>query len=121
MKIRQNLHIHSAHSCDSACATLNDIQKEMTDLGMSEFGISDHLHTQYNLCDIQGLSYPQIAKLINISEGTLRSRLHYAHRQLQGLLADEQRHEGMSKALRGMVKIDSAERICDIVEELAKN
>ena len=39
-----------------------------------------------NLCDIQGLSYPQIAKLINISEGTLRSRLHYAHRQLQGLL-----------------------------------
>ncbi|MBR2440027.1 MAG: hypothetical protein IKB25_07540 [Lentisphaeria bacterium] len=54
MKIRQNLHIHSAHSCDSACATLNDIQKEMTDLGMTEFGISDHLHTQYNLCDIQG-------------------------------------------------------------------
>ncbi len=42
-----------------------------------------------NLCDIQGLSYPQIAKLINISEGTLRSRLHYAHRQLQGLLSDE--------------------------------
>ena len=54
MKIRQNLHIHSAHSCDSACATLNDIQKEMTDLGMKEFGLSDHLHTQYNLCDIQG-------------------------------------------------------------------
>ena len=41
--------------------------------------------------------------------------------EVQGLLADEQRHEGMSKALRGMVKIDSAERICDIVEELAKN
>ena len=42
-----------------------------------------------NLCDIQGLSYPEIAKIINISEGTLRSRLHYAHRQLQGILADE--------------------------------
>ena len=54
MKIRQNLHIHSCHSCDSACATLNDIQKEMTALGMTEFGLSDHLHTQYNLCDIQG-------------------------------------------------------------------
>ena len=40
--------------------------------------------------------------------------------EVQGLLADEQRHESMSKALRGMVKIDSAERICDIVEELAK-
>ena len=54
MKIRQNLHIHSSHSCDSACASLNDIQKEMTALGMTEFGLSDHLHTQYNLCDIQG-------------------------------------------------------------------
>lgn len=42
-----------------------------------------------NLCDIQGLSYPQIAKLTNISEGTLRSRLHYAHRLLQSYLADE--------------------------------
>ena len=41
--------------------------------------------------------------------------------EVQGLLADEQRHEKMSNALRGMVKIDSAERICDIVEELAKN
>ncbi len=54
MKIRQNLHIHSSHSCDSACATLADIQKEMTSLGMTEFGLSDHLHTSYNLCDIQG-------------------------------------------------------------------
>ena len=54
MKIRQNLHIHSQHSCDSACATLADIQKEMLNCGMSEFGVSDHLHTHYNLCDIQG-------------------------------------------------------------------
>ena len=41
--------------------------------------------------------------------------------ELQGLLVDEERREQMSKALRGLVKIDSAERICDIVEELAKN
>ncbi len=42
------------------------------------------------LCDIAGLSYPQIAKMLHISEGTLRSRLHYAHKQLQGLLSDAQ-------------------------------
>ena len=54
MKIRQNLHIHSQHSCDSASATLADIQKEMLKYGMTEFGLSDHLHTHYNLCDIQG-------------------------------------------------------------------
>ena len=40
--------------------------------------------------------------------------------EVQGLLVYEQRRETMAKALRGMVKIDSAERICDIVEELAK-
>ena len=53
MKIKQNLHIHSMHSCDSACAALNDIQQEMLALGMTEFGVSDHFHTRYNLCDIQ--------------------------------------------------------------------
>ncbi len=41
------------------------------------------------LCDIMGMSYPEISKMLHISEGTLRSRLFYAHRQLQGLLADE--------------------------------
>ena len=41
--------------------------------------------------------------------------------EVQGLLVDEQRREDMSKALRGLVKLDSAERICDIVEMLAKN
>ena len=41
--------------------------------------------------------------------------------EVQGLLVDEERRENMSKALRGLVKLDSAERICDIVEDLAKN
>lgn len=41
--------------------------------------------------------------------------------EVQGLLVDEQRRENMSKALRGLVKLDSAERICDITEELVKN
>ncbi len=41
------------------------------------------------LSDIQGLSYSEIAAMLKISEGTLRSRLHYAHKQLQGILADE--------------------------------
>ncbi len=41
------------------------------------------------LCDIMGLTYPEISQMLNISEGTLRSRLHYAHKQLQGILAEE--------------------------------
>lgn len=53
MKIRQNLHIHSRHSCDSGCAALNDVQGEMLKLGIKEFGVSDHLHTQYNRGDME--------------------------------------------------------------------
>lgn len=41
--------------------------------------------------------------------------------EVQGLLVDEERRERMSQALRGLVKQDSAERICGMVEELAKN
>lgn len=43
------------------------------------------------MCDIMGMSYAEISALLKISEGTLRSRLFYAHRQLQGLLAGEDR------------------------------
>ena len=54
-----------------------------------------------------------------ILESECTSEILYA--QVQGLLVDEERREKMAGALRGMVKLDSAERICDIVEELAKN
>ena len=37
-----------------------------------------------------------------------------------GLLADENRRQEMTQALHKLVKADSAQRICDIVEELAK-
>jgi len=39
---------------------------------------------------------------------------------IRELLADESRREEMSRRLRSEVKLDSTERICDIVEELAK-
>jgi RNA polymerase sigma-70 factor (ECF subfamily) len=38
--------------------------------------------------DIQGMAHAEIANILGISEGTVRSRLFYAHRQLQGLLGD---------------------------------
>lgn len=41
------------------------------------------------LFDIQGKSFAEISALLGTSEGTLRSRLHYAHKLLQGLLSDE--------------------------------
>ena len=42
------------------------------------------------------------------------------YRQIRELLADEGRRAEMSAALQGMVQLDSAEQICDMLEELAK-
>ena len=43
------------------------------------------------------------------------------YRQITELLADESRREQMTAALHSLVKADSADRICDLVEELAKS
>ena len=40
--------------------------------------------------------------------------------EITALLADESRRQAMTKALHEIVKLDSAERICDILEELTK-
>lgn len=38
--------------------------------------------------DIQGLPHAEIGRIMGLSEGTVRSRLFYAHRQLQAILSD---------------------------------
>ena len=40
--------------------------------------------------------------------------------QVQAILADRERYDAMSTAMRGSCVLDSAQRICDIMEELAK-
>lgn len=40
------------------------------------------------LFDIQGMPHAEIAKILGVSEGTVRSRLFYAHRQLQTYLEE---------------------------------
>jgi UDP-N-acetylglucosamine--N-acetylmuramyl-(pentapeptide) pyrophosphoryl-undecaprenol N-acetylglucosamine transferase len=42
------------------------------------------------------------------------------YQQITALLADSARREEMKQTLRKMVRIDSTQRICDIVEELIK-
>lgn len=38
--------------------------------------------------DIQGMAHAEIAKILGLSEGTVRSRLFYAHKQLQAWLSE---------------------------------
>jgi UDP-N-acetylglucosamine:LPS N-acetylglucosamine transferase len=40
--------------------------------------------------------------------------------EIQKILQDQQRANAMSAALKGSVILDSAERICDIMEALAR-
>ncbi len=50
--ITSDWHIHSRNSCDSACMTLADLVAESALLGIHDFGITDHVHTPFNLPDI---------------------------------------------------------------------
>ncbi len=50
--------------------------------------LSDAHRMVVTMFDIQGLSHGEIAKILATSEGTIRSRLHYAHLQLQSALQD---------------------------------
>jgi RNA polymerase sigma-70 factor (ECF subfamily) len=38
--------------------------------------------------DIQGMSHAEIGQILKVSEGTVRSRLFYAHKQLQVWLGE---------------------------------
>lgn len=50
--------------------------------------LSNEHRAVVTMFDIQGMPHAEIAKILSLSEGTVRSRLHYAHQQLQNHLED---------------------------------
>jgi RNA polymerase sigma factor (sigma-70 family) len=66
-------------------AGLKELQLKLNEAMMK---LSEDHRAVVTMFDIQGLPHAEIAKVCNVSEGTIRSRLFYAHRQLQSLLAD---------------------------------
>lgn len=66
-------------------ANLSDLQKKLNE-AMQRLS-NDH-RAVVTMFDIQGMPHAEIAKILKISEGTVRSRLHYAHRQLQSSLKE---------------------------------
>lgn len=66
-------------------ANLGELQKKLNE-AMQKLS-HDH-RAVVTMFDIQGMPHAEIAKILGISEGTVRSRLFYAHRQLQNYLEE---------------------------------
>jgi RNA polymerase sigma factor (sigma-70 family) len=64
---------------------IHELQKRLNEAMMK---LSEDHRTVVTLYDVQGYQHSDISKILGVSEGTVRSRLFYAHRQLQSLLDD---------------------------------
>ncbi len=66
-------------------SNLNELQIKLNE-AMKQ--LSESHRIVVTMFDIQGMSHGEIAKILKKSEGTIRSRLHYAHLQLQSALQE---------------------------------
>jgi RNA polymerase sigma factor (sigma-70 family) len=73
-------------------ADLSELQKRLNEAMMK---LSDEHRAVVTMFHIQGMPHAEISKILNVSEGTVRSRLFYANRQLQNYL-DEFRKNPVS-------------------------
>jgi RNA polymerase sigma-70 factor (ECF subfamily) len=64
---------------------LGELQKKLNE---SLQKLSEDHRTVVVLSDIEGVPQVEIARILNLSEGTVRSRLHYAHQQLRKMLGN---------------------------------
>jgi RNA polymerase sigma factor (sigma-70 family) len=64
---------------------IHELQKKLNEAMQK---LSEDHRTVVTLYDIQGLQHNEISKILGVSEGTVRSRLFYAHRLLQTYLED---------------------------------
>jgi len=69
-------------------ANLHELQQR---LNAAMQRLSENHRTVVIMHDIQGLPHGEIGRILGVSEGTVRSRLFYAHRLLQNFL-EEFRH-----------------------------
>ncbi len=63
--------------------SIHELQKKLNTAMMK---LSEDHRMVVTMFDIQGMPHSEISKILKVSEGTVRSRLFYAHRQLQNLL-----------------------------------
>jgi RNA polymerase sigma-70 factor (ECF subfamily) len=66
-------------------SNLNELQIKLNEAMQK---LSESHRMVVTMFDIQGMSHADIAKVLKTSEGTVRSRLHYAHLHLQSILQE---------------------------------
>lgn len=66
-------------------ANLSELQQRLNEALQK---LSHQHRAVVTMFDIQGMPHAEIAKILGVSEGTVRSRLFYAHRQLQNYLEE---------------------------------
>ena len=66
-------------------ADLGELQQKLNEAMLK---LSPEHRAVVTMFDIQGMPHAEISKILGISEGTVRSRLFYAHRQLQAYLEE---------------------------------
>ncbi|MBT7957807.1 MAG: sigma-70 family RNA polymerase sigma factor [Akkermansiaceae bacterium] len=66
-------------------SNIHELQKKLNE-AMQELSV-DH-RTVVTMFDIQSMPHAEISCILGVSEGTVRSRLYYAHKQLQGYLGE---------------------------------
>jgi RNA polymerase sigma-70 factor (ECF subfamily) len=64
---------------------LGEMQRRITEAMMK---LTPEHRAVVTMFDIQGMAHSEIAGILGISEGTVRSRLFYAHKQLQAWLSE---------------------------------
>ena len=53
MAITSDWHIHTKYSCDGACMEFEDLVKDAKELGIRDYGVSDHYHSRLQEADIK--------------------------------------------------------------------
>ncbi|MBF8294256.1 MAG: polymerase subunit sigma [Bacteroidetes bacterium] len=81
----------------------NDLQKQLygnllgDEVTKALQGLPDDFRTVVILCDIEGLTYEEIAEFVECPIGTVRSRLHRGRKLLQAELIEYAKQQGMIK------------------------
>jgi RNA polymerase sigma factor (sigma-70 family) len=88
-KRRSGVSLNDLDAAAQADAALIDgtseLQKKLNDAMQR---LSESHRMVVTMFDIQGMPHGEIAGMLKVSEGTVRSRLHYAHLQLQSALQE---------------------------------